>query len=50
MWMHEYVTCSTLVEILLKLEPTFASVLKQNYYLIKKLEVATVLTVAAAEV
>ena len=46
-----YVTCSTLAsgDTLLELEPTSASVLKQNYYF-KKLVVATVLTVAAAEV
>ena len=36
-------------DTLLELEPTFASVLKQNYYYFKKLAVATVLTVAAAE-
>ena len=36
----------TLLE--LHVEPTFASVLRQNYYF-KKLAVATVLTVAAAE-
>ena len=35
-------------DTLLELEPTFASVLKQDYYF-KKLAVATVLTVAAAE-
>ena len=47
MCMHAYVICSTL-DTLLELEPTLASVLKQNYYS-KKLAVATVLTVAAAE-
>ena len=46
MCMHAYVTCSTLSsrDTLLELEPTFASVLKQNYQLFKKLVVATVST------